>query len=251
MPEAVRAIKSLVNYAQAVRRGISPIPPPSGQATDISDARLQGLLAAHGIGVPRSAFVQAIDELKGRSRDFGFPLALKIKSPQASHKTEVGGVSVNLTDPAGVRNAAEAMTKRLRAIHPDAVVEGFLLQEVVSGTEIILGIREDPQYGPLMLVGLGGVFVEVLQDVCIRLLPVDEMMAREMLSSLAGRALLDAFRGQPARDVAALAKAMAGLSRLFLDYRPWLADLEINPLMVLGEGAGVRAVDVRAVKRDN
>jgi acetyltransferase len=96
------------------------------------------------------------------------------------------------------------------------------------------------------------VFVEVLQDVCIRLLPVGEMMAREMLSSLAGRALLDAFRGQPARDVAALAKAMAGLSRLFLDYRPWLADLEINPLMVLGEGAGVRAVDVRAVKkRDN
>jgi acetate---CoA ligase (ADP-forming) len=251
MPEAVRAIKSLVKYSATLKRGILPITAPRGQAPDVSGDRLQELLVAYGIGVPRSALVKDIVKLEARSQNFGFPLVLKIKSPQASHKTEAGGVAVNLPDPTSVRNAAEGMVKRLRAIDLDSVIEGFLLQEVVSGTEIIVGVREDPQYGPLMLVGLGGVFVEALQDVCIRLLPIDETMARDMLSSLAGRALLGAFRGQPARDVSALAKAMAGLSRLFLDHRPWLVDLEINPLMVLCEGDGVRAVDVRAVNRDH
>jgi succinyl-CoA synthetase beta subunit len=117
--------------------------------------------------------------------------------------------------------------------------------------EMIVGVREDPQFGPFMLVGLGGILVEVTRDVAIRLLPVDEDTAREMIGSLRGAALLGTFRGRPPRDTDALVRALTGLSRLFIDHRHWLSDLEINPLIVLGKGEGVRAVDVRVIRRDN
>jgi acetyltransferase len=141
------------------------------------------------------------------------------------------------------------MTARLAAHDPAARIEGFLVQEMVDGLEMILGVREDPQFGPFMLAGLGGVQVEVMRDVAIRLLPLGEDAAREMIRSLRGAALLDAFRGRTARDVDAVEAAMTGLSRLFLEHRTLLSDLEINPLIVLAKGEGVRAVDVRLVGR--
>jgi succinyl-CoA synthetase beta subunit len=110
-------------------------------------------------------------------------------------------------------------------------------------------VREDPQFGPFMLVGIGGVTAEVTRDVAIRLLPVDEDIARDMIGSLRGAALLKPFRGRPACDTDALVRAIAGLSRLFTDHRTWLSDLEINPLIVLAAGQGVSAVDVRIVPR--
>ncbi len=174
---------------------------------------------------------------------------MKIVSPQALHKTEIGGVALNLGDAAAVRAAAETMADRLRAHDPRARIDGFLVQEMVEGLELIVGVREDAQYGPVMVAGIGGVLVEVLNDVAIRLLPVDEALAEEMLLSLKSAALLGAFRGRAVRDVAAAARAMAGLSRLFLDHRQFLADFEINPLTVLAAGDGVRAVDVRIVRR--
>ena len=109
--------------------------------------------------------------------------------------------------------------------------------------------KPDPQFGPFMLVGLGGVTVEAMKDVAIRLLPIDEDTARDTIRSLRGAALLGEFRGRPERDTEAVVRAMVGLSRLFLDHRPWLSDLEINPLIVLGKTEGVRAVDVRVVRR--
>jgi succinyl-CoA synthetase beta subunit len=175
---------------------------------------------------------------------------VKIVSPQASHKTEVGGVALQLTDRAAVRTAADSMAQRMAAHHPGAQIEGFLVQEMVEGVEMILGVREDPQFGPFMLVGFGGVMAEVMRDVAIRLLPVDENTARDMLRSLRGAALLGAFRGRPPRDTESVVRAMTGLSRLFADHRPWLSDLEINPLIVLAEGQGTRAVDVRLVRRN-
>ena len=176
-------------------------------------------------------------------------MAVKIVSPDASHKTEVGGVILGLSDAAAVRAAAETMRARLIAQEPQARVEGFLVQEMVAGVEMILGVREDPQFGPFMLAGLGGVMVEAMRDVAIRLLPVDEDTARDMLATLRGAPLLGEFRGRPARDLDAMVRAMTGLSRLFLDHRPWLSDLEINPLIVRAKNEGVRAVDVRVVRR--
>jgi succinyl-CoA synthetase beta subunit len=130
-----------------------------------------------------------------------------------------------------------------------ATIDGFLVQEMVAGVEMIVGVREDPRFGPFMLVGLGGIMAEAIKDVALRMLPIDADTARDMLRSLRGAPLLAEFRGRPARDTEAVVRAMIGLSQLFLDHRPWLSDLEINPLIVLGNNEGARAVDVRAVRR--
>jgi acetyltransferase len=119
---------------------------------------------------------------------------------------------------------------------------------MVEGTEVLLGARTDPQYGPFLMVGLGGIFVEVLKDVSIRLLPVDEREARAMLQELRGFKILQGVRGQKPRDIDALVKAMVGLSEVFAAHRSRLADMEINPLMVRPQGRGVAAVDVRLVR---
>jgi acyl-CoA synthetase (NDP forming) len=250
LPETVRALQALARYASARRRGVLPLPEPHGRADNLSGATLDALLADRGLTLPRSALAKNADEAADRAAEIGFPVAAKIVSPQASHKTEVGGVALCLADAAAVRAAVEGMTKRMAAHDPKAHIEGFLVQEMVVGVEMILGVREDPQFGPFMLVGLGGVMVEVIRDVAIRLLPIDEATAADMLRSLRGAALLGAFRGKPPRDIEAVIRAMIGLSRLFADHRPWLTDVEINPLIVRSEGHGVRAVDVRLIGRE-
>jgi acyl-CoA synthetase (NDP forming) len=249
LPETVRALQGLVRYAATLRRGAARLPPPRGRREDLAGDRLNALLAEHGLPPPRSALARTPEEAATRAAEIGFPVALKIVSPQASHKTDVGGVTLGLRDEAAVHAAATAMAARLAAHVPGARVDGFLLQEMVDGLEMIMGVREDAQFGPVLLVGLGGVMVEVMRDVAIRLLPVDDDDAREMLQSLRGAPLLDAFRGRPPRDAEALVRAMTGVSRLFADHRPWLSDFEINPLIVLARGDGVRAVDVRLVGR--
>ncbi len=199
--------------------------------------------------LPASAFGDSPEAAAANAAGIGFPVALKIVSPQASHKTEVGGVALNLMDEAAVRDAAADMKARLEAIDPKAEIEGFLVQEMVSGTEMILGVREDPQFGPFVIAGLGGIMVEAMHDVSFRMLPVSPDEARAMLDELRGKAVLGAFRGAEPRDIDALVRAICGLSEIFLDHRNHLADLEVNPLIVLAEGKGVRAVDVRPVRR--
>ena len=249
LPETVRALQSLVHYAEALRRDIAPIAESAGRAENLSGAALEALLTAHGLPAPASALAATADEAAARAARIGFPVAVKIVSPQASHKTEIGGVALGLRDQAAVRDTAAAMAKRLAAHDPEAELKGFLVQEMVDGLEVILGVRHDPQFGPFMLFGLGGVQVEVLKDVAICLLPVDEATALAMIHSLRGAALFGAFRGHPARDIGAVVRAMTGLSRLFIDHQAWLSDLEINPLIVLADNGGVRAADVRSVGR--
>ncbi len=248
LPETVRVLQSLVRYAAALRRGIAPMAEPRGRAENLTGSNFDVLLAVHGLPASNSALAATPSDAATEAARIGFPVAVKIVSPQVSHKTEIGGVALGLRDAASVRDAAEAITARLVAHDPHARLEGFLVQEMVDGLEVILGVREDPQFGPFMLVGLGGVQAEVLQDVVIRLLPVDEGAAREMIEALRGAPLFGEFRGRPARDVGAVMRAMAGLSRLFIDHRAWLSDLEINPLIVLAVGQGVRAVDVRVIR---
>jgi len=250
LPETVRALQALVHYATALSRGVSSLLEPDGGIAKLDTAALGRLLAKNGLPPPRSALAKTADEAAVKAAAIGFPVAAKIFSPQAAHKTEVGGVSLHLTDAAAVRSAASAMTVRLAKHDPKASVEGFLVQEMVDGLEMIVGVREEPQYGPIMVAGLGGVMVEALKDVAIRLLPVDEETARDMIRSLRGAALLGAFRGRAPRDVEAVVRAMARLSRIFTEHRATLSDIEINPMIVLAEGQGVRAVDVRTVARN-
>lgn len=249
LPQVVRATQALIRYADRLREPPAAMPAPKGKPADLAGAAFDKLLAANGLTPPKSAMGKTPQDAAKSAAKIGFPVALKIVSPQASHKTEVGGVALNLADEAAVIAAAETMSKRLKAIDPKAAIDGFVAQEMVSGVEVIIGVREDPQFGPFALVGLGGVAVEVIKDVAFRMLPVSPADARAMLDELRGRPLLDTFRGRPARDIDALVRAICGLSAIFLDHRGHLSDLEVNPLIALEAGKGVRAVDVRPVRK--
>jgi acetyltransferase len=249
LPETVRAIKGLVAYGVRLRSGVAPLPAPGGNESDLHGAAFDELLASRGLTPPKSAFAETPEAAAAEAADIGFPVALKIVSSRFTHKTEIGGVTLGLDDGESVADAGLAMAKRLFAVDAAAPIEGYLVQEMVAGVEFIIGVREDAQFGPFMVAGLGGILVEAMKDVSIRMLPLTPEAARGMLDELRGKAVLGAFRGSPPRDVDALIGAMCGLSAVFLDHRTWLSDLEVNPLIVLGEGAGVRAVDVRPVAK--
>ena len=142
------------------------------------------------------------------------------------------------------------MEARLRAVEPDAEIEGFMVQQMVDGLEVIAGVRDDPQFGPVLALGFGGVLVEAIGDVTFRLLPVTAADVADMLGDLRAKALLGPFRGAPARDVDALIDCAVALSNVYLDLRGEVSDIEINPLMVGATGDGVCAVDIRAIRRD-
>jgi len=247
LPEVVRALKALGAYGRRAGRGIAALPEPAGSSAALDGGAWSSLLAAHGLTPPRSAQAATPEDAAEAARGLGFPVALKAVTADAIHKTELGAVVLGLGDAAAVRQAAGDIARRLAAA--SVALTGFMVQEMVAGLEVIIGVREDDQFGPVLVAGLGGVFVEALGDVALRLLPVGADEAREMLGELRGKALLGAFRGAKPRDVDALVGAMTGLSDLYLDHRHHLSDLEINPLMVLAEGDGIRAVDVRPVRR--
>jgi len=249
LPQTVRALQGLVRYTAAMNKGVTPLPDVNGDKANLEGEAFEILLGQNGLTPPASGFGKTSEDAANAAAEMGFPVVLKIVSPQASHKTEFGGVALNLGDEASVIAAAEEMTTRLKAVDPKAEVEGFLVQEMVCGIEVIIGVREDPQFGPFMVVGLGGVLVEAMRDVSFRMLPVSDVDAREMLDDLRGKAILGAFRGSAPRDIDALVDAICGLSEVFARHRNHLADLEVNPLIVGAEGEGVRAVDVRPVWR--
>jgi acetyltransferase len=196
---------------------------------------------------PNSGFATAPSEAATVASRIGFPVALKIVSRAISHKTEAGGVRLNLASAEQVEQAAHALVASAAKAAPGAQIDGFNVQKMVDGVEVILGARTDPLYGPMIVVGSGGILVELVKDVAFRLLPVTPEDARAMIGELKVAKLLARFRGKPAADVDALVQAICGLSDFYLDHRHLLSDLEINPLMVLAKGQGARAVDVRPV----
>ena len=247
LPETTRVIRHLINYAKAT---VSSLPQHEYQAANASSLQageIEKTLANYGIPAPSQMFANDLNTVSVAAEQIGFPVALKIVSPQASHKTEVGGVQLNLTSSQSVAAAAAQMQVRLKAIDPDALVEGFLIQEMVKGLEMIVGVRSDPQYGPYLVVGLGGIYVEALNDTAVCMLPMTRERADEMLASLKCSPILGEYRGEAARDREALIDAMLALSKLFLDHQTWLSEIEINPITVLTNGKGVRAIDIRAV----
>ena len=235
----LRALKGLGFYSKRKQSPISSLPAVSGRADDLEGEKLNSLLQRHGIALPRQAVAATAAEAGQKAGEIGFPVALKLIAPEVVHKTEAGAVVLGLKSAGEV----EAQGKELL----DKWSGKLLIQKMVQGTEVLLGARMDPQYGPFLMVGLGGIFVEVLKDVAIRLLPVSESDAMEMLRELRGYKVLQGVRGQTPRDVKALARAMTGLSDLFASHRSFLSDFEINPLMVGAEGEGAVAVDVRTV----
>jgi acetyltransferase len=239
----LRALAGLGLYGERKKLGVPTLPAANGKAEDLAGERLNALLQNHGIAVPKLALVGTAADAAAKAKEIGFPVALKLIAAEVVHKTESGAVVL------GLKSAEEVQTEGQKLLTKTLGRGQLLVQEMIQGTEVLLGARTDPQYGPFLIVGLGGILVEVLKDVAIRLLPVDEREARAMLAELRGYKILQGVRGQPPRDIDALVKAMLGLSDIFAAHRNHISDFEINPLMVRAQGGGVAAVDVRLVRK--
>lgn len=241
----IRALNGL--WFHAARAGKRPAVPPPAPPNDLSLATLNATLEKYGITLPQSCEVASPVEAEAAAEAIGFPVALKIRSRNILHKTEAGGVALDLRSRDAVRKAADELVASARATHPSARIDGFLVQEMLSGVEAIVGARSDNLYGPLLLVGAGGILVELANDVALRLLPVTKTDVAAMIDGLKLTRLLAGYRGRLASDRDALEAAVLGLAQFYLDHRDRIAEVEINPLMVREVGAV--AVDVRVIWR--
>lgn len=214
----------------------------------LTESQSKELLQAYGIPVTRETLARSAPEAADAAAAIGFPVVLKIESPDISHKTEAGGVLLNLADAEAVREGYGVIVKRAREYNPAASIDGVLVQEMLPpGLEVILGVKRDPVFGPTILFGLGGIFVELLKDVSVRTAPLREEDARAMLEEIKGKALLDGVRGEPPRDREALLSIMMKLSRLAVELGDQITELDINPLMVYAAGEGAVAADALVV----
>jgi acyl-CoA synthetase (NDP forming) len=229
----LRAIGQLCRWS--ARRGRANIPlatvsPANTQPR--TEREVLNHLAAFGLDVIPGIVAGSADEAVVAARKIGGPVVLKIASPNILHKTEVGGVALKLVGEDAVRAAHDALRGRVAAARPDARIDGVIVSPMrMGGVELFVGTMRDPQYGAAIAVGLGGVFVEVLKDTSLRLLPVTEQDALEMLDELRGRAILDGFRGAPAVNRQAVAKAIVAIGNAALALAPNLVSLEVNPLL--------------------
>ena len=250
---AIRALAHLASLGEAMRRDEPPDPPPvlgiALEARAVGEAEAKAILARAGIEVPPEEVASDPAGAAEAAARVGFPVALKVVSPDLPHKTEVGGVALGLADARAVEAEATAMLARVAEAAPGARIEGLLVSRMAGeGVELIVGGRVDPVMGPLVVVGLGGVFVEVLRDTVTELAPVGPRRARAMLGRLRGAALLRGVRGRPPLDVGAAADAVARLSALVAENEGVLGSVEINPLLVRERGA--LALDALATPRE-
>src|SRR5579872_4168068 len=221
-----------------------------GRST-LSESESKRLLAAWGVESAREHLATSAEAAGAAAERLGFPVALKIDSPDILHKTEAGVVRLNLGDAAQVRTAYAEIGANAEAHAPQARITGVSVQEMVlDGVAVIIGVSCDPQLGPVLLFGSGGVMVEIYGDVALRRCPVTRAEARAMIAEVKGARLLHGFRGRPAADVGALADILVRVSHLAMHLDGHLAELDINPLMMLPSGQGAKAVDALVVFRD-
>jgi acetyltransferase len=259
-----RGLKSLIDYHAWRERYLARGPaeaPGRTAAQEQTLARLRApgpstltesaskqVIAAWGITGTQEEQASTAEAAVAAAQRIGYPVALKVDSPDIPHKTEAGGVRIGLADANAVRNAFNEIVANAAAYAPTAQINGVLVQEMVKGgVEVIVGVSYDAQLGPMLLFGSGGVMVEVYNDVALRRCPITRAEATEMVAEVKGAKLLRGFRGKPAADVDALVDALVRVSHLAVHLEGQLAELDINPLMVLAEGRGVKAVDALVV----
>jgi acyl-CoA synthetase (NDP forming) len=213
--------------------------------TLLNEVESKELLEAAGIATSGAHLARSADQAAALADQLGYPVVLKILSADISHKSDVGGVALNLGDAAAVRDAYERMMAAVRAAEPDARIDGVSVQrQAAAGTEVIVGVTTDPQFGPVVMFGLGGVLVEVLRDVAFRLVPLEPRDAHQIVREIKGFPLLQGYRGAPPADLAALEDLVLKVSR-FVETHPEVEELDLNPVFAYPDGAV--AVDARII----
>ena len=257
---AVRTFEAMVRYQEW--REYTPAPPreftvDKGRValvvleakregrTTVGEHEAREVVAAYGLRLPQNVLARTMDEAVEAAKRMGFPVALKIVSPEILHKTDVGGVRLNLRDADAVAQGFSAIDTSVRRFFPHASIHGIAVQEMVSGgKEVILGMTRDPQFGPLLMFGLGGIYVEALRDVAFRVAPIGPDEADAMIREIRSFPLLQGVRGEKPSDLGATVDALCRLSQLCADF-PEILEMDINPLLVKPEGEGAVAIDAR------
>ena len=249
----LRAVKSLNDYAEFLRRRESsgelsreesPVAEQARAIVRASDGKplvertAKQLLNLYDIPTTPEQLATTPDEAIAAAQEIGYPVVLKIESPDITHKTDAGGVLLNLTDDDAVRTGFDQIMASAHDYDPDADLAGVLVGQMAPpGREMIVGMTRDPDFGPAVAVGLGGIFVEVLKDVALGVPPLGEMAARDMLDRLRGKAILEGTRGQGPADVDAVVDILLKFSQLCVDLREEVTEIDINPLLVYEDGA--------------
>lgn len=211
----------------------------------IGEVKAKDILRAYDFVVPDGRLVTTVEEATEAAPRIGYPLAMKIVSPDIIHKSDIGGVRLNLNSPQEVADAFELMMLRIRRRAPEAFLEGVYLERMVpKGREVILGMTRDPQFGPMLMFGLGGIFVEVMKDVTFHLAPITSAEAMEMLMGTRSYKLLEGVRGEQGVNLSAIGEALQRISQLVTDF-PQIAELDINPFIVGKPGEDSVAADAR------
>ncbi len=254
---AVRAVAALHRIQQAFD---APISPPAHRAAavvetlpdgPVSEQASKRLLAGAGLTVVEDRLATTGDEAADAARELGFPVVLKIASADIAHKTEVDGIRLEIDSAESASEAFRTLMEGAKGQRPDAQLDGVLVSPMLSGgVETILGVHRDPVFGPVIMFGLGGVLVELLDDVSFRVAPFDEDEARRMVLELKGRAILEGARGRGPYDLQALFTALARLSQFAAIHADTIESVDINPFLVLPEGQGAVALDALIIPRN-
>ncbi len=213
--------------------------------TVLTEIESKQVLEEAGVPTVRARLARTAQEAARTGAEIGFPVALKIVSPDITHKSDVGGVRLGLESPEEVEAAFQEIVAAVKERQPDARVEGVAVQAMARpGIEVIVGMSKDPQFGPVLMFGLGGILVEVLKDVAFRIVPLEPRDARQMIREIKGFPVLQGFRGQEPADLDALEKLLLRLSA-FVEAHPEVEELDLNPVFAYEDGAV--AVDARIV----
>ena len=203
------------------------------------------LLREYGIPVPDFKLIKSEEEITGLAKEINFPIVMKIVSPDIIHKTDAGGVKIGIKDEMEARSAYQEIIFEAKKYNKKAKISGVIVYPMIpQGTEIIIGIMKDPHFGPVIMFGLGGIFVEVLKDISFRILPIEERDAEEMINEIKGSKILKGVRGERPKDIKAIKNILLKISKLALE-NPEISEIDLNPVFVFEKG--LHAIDARMI----
>jgi len=258
--EAIRSLKVMLQFAEWIKL-------PEGRITKfdvnkneveelLKKARDEGrstllqeegmkVLKSYGISIPLSKIAKTEDDAVIIAKETGFPIVMKISSPQILHKSDAGGVRVNIKSETETRDAFIQITKNAKQYNPNAEIKGILVQEMITGgKETIIGCKQEPGFGPVVMFGMGGIYVQVLKDVVFKVAPITDLEASSMILSIRTSQVLQGVRGEKPSDIKKLAECIQRISQLVTDF-PQIKELDLNPTIVFEEGKGCKVVDIR------